>query len=491
MDLVRAMLDGPKLDSRISIRGFRASFFFVVSLLAAVAVFTLWGDIRTNAQEDELVSQALGRDVLISRIRVDALNLESAVDAHIRGTSEQERSDADDRMARILEDISLASQDYTRDLPPGETEVWSQFNNTSHSLAAQVRKAVSYSNRKEAERARRHLVSEIKPITAALNRLAEQLSQTNAEVTTKMLRHLQDLRSRTIYLGSLVAALAVVISLIVAWQVTGLLRRQESTIQEQLRELDRRNRELDSFASRVAHDLVSPISPLKGYLTLIRRSNSIADAQAREMLALAEASAARMADMIEALLRFCRAGTPGEPTVSDLDTAVSTILLEVGQTAAKEHVQLERFLEVHVPVSCPSQLLQSIAQNLLSNAVKYSAGRPDPRVTVRVWKEEQTALLEVSDNGRGMSAASRLALFQPFFRAPEARGLPGHGLGLATTKRLVEGHGGSIEVRSELGSGTQVTVRFPLATSPAPPVVESDPDRAPSRPGAPIAANSP
>lgn len=485
------MLDGPRLDSRISIRGFRASFFFVVSLLAAVAAFTLWGDIRTNAQEDELVSQALGRDVLISRIRVDALNLESAVDSHIRGTSEQERSDADDRMARILEDISLASQDYTRDLPPGETEVWSQFNNTSHSLAAQVRKAVSYSNRKEAERARRHLVSEIKPITAALNRLAEQLSQTNAEVTTKMLRHLQDLRSRTIYLGSLVAALAVVISLFVAWQVTGLLRRQESTIQEQLHELDRRNRELDSFASRVAHDLVSPISPLKGYLTLIRRSNAIADAQAREMLALAEASAARMADMIEALLRFCRAGTPGEPTVSDLDTAVSTILLEVGQTAAKEHVELERFLEVHVPVSCPSQLLQSIAQNLLSNAVKYTAGRPDPRVTVRVWKEEQAAVLEVSDNGRGMSAASRRSLFQPFFRAPEARGLPGHGLGLATTKRLVEGHGGSIEVRSELGSGTQVTVRFPLATSPAPPVVESEPDRAPSRPGAPIAANSP
>jgi signal transduction histidine kinase len=174
-----------------------------------------------------------------------------------------------------------------------------------------------------------------------------------------------------------------------------------------------------------------------------------------------------MVEMIEALLRFCRAGTPSEPTVSELDTAVSAILLEIGQTAAKEGVELERFLDVHVAVGCPSQLLQSIAQNLLSNAVKYTAGRPEPRVTVRVWKEAGEAVLEVSDNGRGMSPATQSSLFQPFFRASEARGLPGHGLGLATTKRLVEAHGGTIGVRSELGVGTQVTVRFPLVSSDA------------------------
>jgi signal transduction histidine kinase len=451
------------LDSRISIRGFRASFLFVVSLLAGVMGFTLWEESQTNEREDMLVKQALARDALISRIRVDALHLESAVDAHIRGTTEEERTAADQSMAASLQDISLASQEYTRDLPQGETEIWTQFNKISHSLAAQARKAVTFSNRKEAERARRHLVSEIRPITASLNQLAEQLSLKNAEVATQMLRHLQDLRLRTTYLGALVAAIAILVSLLVGWQVTNVLRRQRETIQEQLVELGRRNRELDSFASRVAHDLVSPISPLKGYLTLIRRSNSVTDPEVREMLTLAEASAARMAEMIEALLRFCRAGTPSEPTVSDLDTAVSTILLEVGQTAAKEGVSLQRSLEVHLPVACPSQLLQSIAQNILSNAVKYTAGRPDARVTVRVRKDLGQGVLEVTDNGCGMSPATQSSLFQPFFRAPEARALPGHGLGLATTKRLVEAHAGSIEVRSQLGVGTQVTVRFPIA----------------------------
>ncbi|MGQ0503701.1 MAG: sensor histidine kinase, partial [Myxococcaceae bacterium] len=236
------------------------------------------------------------------------------------------------------------------------------------------------------------------------------------------------------------------------------------TIRSQVVELDRRNKELDSFASRVAHDLVSPLSPLKGYLTLIKRSGAIREQPVAEMLTLAESSAGRMAELIEALLRFCRAGTRGDTALGELDTAVTTILLEVDQIATKERVKLERAIDKKVWVNCPAQLLQSISQNLLSNAVKYSAGGNEPKVTVRVYKERAEAVLEVIDNGCGMSSESQGSLFQPFFRTPEARGLPGHGLGLATTKRLVEAHGGTIAVRSALTVGTHVTVRFPLMT---------------------------
>jgi two-component system OmpR family sensor kinase len=123
-----------------------------------------------------------------------------------------------------------------------------------------------------------------------------------------------------------------------------------------------------------------------------------------------------------------------------------------------------------VRVPCPSQLLQIIAQNLLSNAVKYTAGRPDARVSVRVAREGGEAVLEVVDNGVGMSPETQAKLFQPFFRAPETREIPGHGLGLATTKRLVDAHGGTLLVHSALNAGTRVLVRFPLATEAAPPV---------------------
>ncbi|HEY3587409.1 MAG TPA: HAMP domain-containing sensor histidine kinase, partial [Myxococcaceae bacterium] len=226
-----------------------------------------------------------------------------------------------------------------------------------------------------------------------------------------------------------------------------VLRRQEHTIQQQLAELDRRNHELDSFASRVAHDLVSPLSPLRGYLTLIKRSESVTDPDVKEMLTDAEASATRMAELVEALLRFCRAGKRNEGPPCELDTAVSAILLEQDQVAALNGMVIERRLARQVGVDVPAQLVQSIAQNLISNAVKYSAGRPGARVVVYAGREGDEAVLA--------------RVYQPFFRAPEARGLPGQGLGLATTKRLVEAHGGTLRIRSTPGSGTTATVRFP------------------------------
>ncbi|MBS1153576.1 MAG: two-component sensor histidine kinase, partial [Myxococcaceae bacterium] len=242
-------------------------------------------------------------------------------------------------------------------------------------------------------------------------------------------------------------------------------KRQERTISDQMAELDRRNQELDSFASRVAHDLISPLSPLKGYLTLARRQSD--DATIKELLAQAESSTARMSELVDALLRFCRAGKPSERSSGELDTAVTTILLEQSQAAAALGVQLERHLAPNVQVQCATTLLQSIAQNVLSNAVKYTAGSPSARVTVRVSSEKGHALLDVTDNGPGMSEESRQRLFTPFFRAPEARAQPGYGLGLATTKRLVEAHGGTIEVKTVVGVGTQVSVRLPLADRPA------------------------
>jgi two-component system OmpR family sensor kinase len=450
-------------QSAIPIRGYRAGFLFVVSLLALVAAFTVWRTLRTNERVDSLIEHAFTRDELIGKIRVDALSLVDAVDERIQAETEEEQKASDEEISKTLEDIKNASQEYTKDLPSGELDAWNKFNSTSQAVAAHVRNSLKAIKGKHQEKARKLLEEEIKPATDELDQLSKELTIKNAEETKRLLKRIESLRIQTALLGAGVAIIAVMISLVVAARITALFKKQSQTIEDQLDELDRRNRELDAFASRVAHDLVGPLSPLKGYLTLIRRSNAIADPQVLEMITLAETGAGRMQELVEALLRFCRAGTPSDPTVTELDTAVSTILTELAQVADKEKVKLERQLDANVPVQCAAQLLQSIAQNLVSNAVKYSSGRPEPKVVVRVSKERGEAILEVTDNGKGMSAESQRSLFRPFFRAPEARGLPGHGLGLATTKRLVEAHGGSIAVHSELNVGTQVTVRFPLA----------------------------
>jgi len=457
------------VSTRASIRGYRVGFLFTVMLLSAVAGFTLWTDVRTSHDVAARFQEALDRAGLIGRIRVDAISLESAIEAHIRATDDSEREAANEVMEDILADVREASAAYTSSLPREDTlVVWQRFNQACTRLAEQVRAAARLSNGQQAERARHHLVAQVRPLAEEIDGLAGQLTQENADESRMLLSHLASLRARNLGLGGGVTLVAMLVSLGVGFHITSVLRRQDATIQAQLVELDRRNQELDAFTQRVAHDLMGPLSPLKGYLTLLRRSGAVKDAQALELVSLSESSAVRMGELIEALLRFCRAGTRGEPTVGELDTAVTTLLLEVSQTAAAQGVALERDLAPGVRVACPSQLLQLIAQNLLSNAVKYTAGRPDARVGVRVAREGGEAVLEVVDNGVGMSADTQGKLFQPFFRAAETRSLPGHGLGLATTRRLVEAHAGTLLLRSTPGAGTRVTVRFPLAAEAAP-----------------------
>lgn len=446
--------------SHLPIRGFRLGFLVVVALLTSGAGFILFSAQRTNQRTDHLVAASMERERLIGLLRLDASLLAQAADDHINAASDEERLSADEAMGVILAEIQASSDRYTSELPRSEVATWLRLKETSEKLVRTVDVTVKYSNRKEAERARKHLEEEVKPINFELDEVANELARQNAEETQKLLHNLQDIRWRATQAAVGVVGLAVLLSLLVALQVTRLLKRQERTISVQMAELDRRNEELDAFASRVAHDLISPLSPLKGYLTLARRQS--ADPEIKELLAQAESSTGRMSELVDALLRFCRAGKPSERSSGELDTAVTTILLEQSQAAAAAGVQLERHIAPNLQVQCASTLLQSIAQNVLSNAVKYTAGRPAARVMVRVSSEKGFALLEVTDNGPGMTEQSRQRLFTPFFRAPEARGRPGYGLGLATTKRLVEAHGGTIEVHSAPQVGTQVTVRLPL-----------------------------
>ncbi len=435
-------------------------FALVVVLLTSGAAFTVWSARRAAGRIEQLVTASLERDRLIGLMRLDAAFLIQAAGDHITATTDEERASANKAMDVNLQEIQDTTQRYVADLPRSEAELWNRLSAVAEKLVKKVDVTIKASNRKEFERARQHLEEEARPISFELDDVASSLARKNTEDTKALLRELQDVRLRTSGAGAAVVGLALVLSLIIAALVTQTLRRQDKTIQEQLVELNRRNAELDAFASRVAHDLVAPLSPLKGYLTLARRQ--VPEPSVKELLAQAESSTARMTELVEGLLRFCRAGKSTDKATGELDTAVTTILLEQSQAASQSNVKLERALESHLWVACPPQLLQSIAQNVLSNAVKYTAGQPEAAVKVSVRREGPSALFEVQDSGPGMSAESMKSLFQPFFRAAETRGVPGTGLGLATTKRLVEAHGGSIEVKSQQGQGTTVAVRLPL-----------------------------
>jgi signal transduction histidine kinase len=447
----------------ISTRGMRLGFMAVVVLLTSGAVFSVVSARRAAERIDRLVAASLEGQRLIGLMRLDTQLLMNATRDHINATTPEARESANHAMDVILTEIQDISLRFTAGLPRSESTLWEKLTSTAGRLVSTVEVTIKASRRAEAERARKSLEEEARPISFELDDIASELAAKNEADTRELLSELQDVRLRTSALGGGAVGLALILSVLVAWQVTRTLKRQEQTIDEQLSELDRRNQELDSFASRVAHDLVSPLSPLKGYLTLARRQ--VQDPEVKDLLTQAEGSTARMSALVDSLLRFCRAGKALDRSSGELDTAVATILLEQSQAANASGVHLVRTLESGVTVQCPANLLQSIAQNLVGNAVKYTTGQPDAEVRVVVRRESDAGVLEVADNGPGMTPQSQTQLFQPFFRAPETRGIPGTGLGLATTRRLIEAYGGSITVSSAPGLGTKMMVRLPLTAT--------------------------
>jgi signal transduction histidine kinase len=106
-------------------------------------------------------------------------------------------------------------------------------------------------------------------------------------------------------------------------------------------------------------------------------------------------------------------------------------------------------------------LLLSAVLNVLDNACKFAAGTSQP-VTATLTRSPSRLSLLVADEGPGMSAADLQQVFVPFFRAAAARAVPGHGIGLPLTARIMALHGGTVRVASEPGQGTRVRLDWPV-----------------------------
>jgi signal transduction histidine kinase len=220
----------------------------------------------------------------------------------------------------------------------------------------------------------------------------------------------------------------------------------------------------------VAHDLNSPLTAIKATADLLQRqaaAGRLDPAPAADGLARISWAATGMAVQIEDLIDATRlrAGQPLElmrrPT--DLVALVSRVAGQA-QLATTRHT-------IDVQAAVPELVgewdafrLERVVTNLLSNAVKYS---PDGgAITVRVWREDEpgpAGVFSVQDSGIGIPAPDLSRIFERYQRARNVAGtLPGHGIGLAGAKQIIEQHGGQISVQSEEGAGSTFTVRLSL-----------------------------
>ncbi len=239
---------------------------------------------------------------------------------------------------------------------------------------------------------------------------------------------------------------------------------REHALVSELRALDVYKSQL---ISTVSHELRNPLTTVAGHLEMLEPEFVSVSDRARASLNAIGRASKRMTRVIEDLLLLRKMGEaerPLQPECVDLGGLVSDALTMTSVTAAAKHLDIS-FLPPERPVLALGERdgLDRVVLNLVSNAVKYTpVGR---RVSVAVEALAEGVALVVQDEGLGISEDDQANLFTEFFRSsnPEAVAQSGTGLGLTIVKRIVDRHGGSIDVTSALGQGSTFVVRLPAA----------------------------
>jgi light-regulated signal transduction histidine kinase (bacteriophytochrome) len=236
-------------------------------------------------------------------------------------------------------------------------------------------------------------------------------------------------------------------------EIGGLMARIEA--------LERSNADLERFAAIAAHDLQAPLRVVSGFVQLLqRRYAGQLDAQADDFIARALAGAERMSSLTDALLAHARLGGDAPEAMQDVDTAaVVAELLQsldpiVDEAGVAVTVGALPFVHGH------RVELTQLFQNLLSNALKFVVPE-SPRIAVGAARDGAFWRFTVQDNGIGIDAEARERIFEPFERLHPADRFPGHGIGLAISKRIVDRHGGEIHAEAAAGGGTIFSFTLP------------------------------
>ncbi|KEP76233.1 histidine kinase [Microbacterium sp. SUBG005] len=229
------------------------------------------------------------------------------------------------------------------------------------------------------------------------------------------------------------------------------------------RDLLESNQQLESFATQVSHDLRNPLTALTGFLELAADSPEMADApRAAQSLARAEAAAGRMTSMVTDLLDFARMGG-ARPHMTQVDVAETVDAVLEDLDGALVHTGAVVTVDASTFVRADDTLLRVLLQNLIANAVKFTVAAektPDVRVSVETLPDGWR--IRVDDNGEVVPEDSRERVFEPLQRGHGAD-VQGIGIGLATCRRIVEAHGGSIGLDASPAGGTRAWFVLPTA----------------------------
>jgi signal transduction histidine kinase len=233
-------------------------------------------------------------------------------------------------------------------------------------------------------------------------------------------------------------------------------------------------RELAGFAGIAAHDLKSPLAVISAYTEMLADT---ADGESGELLARIDNGVRRMRSLIDDLLAY---STSRDAPLDAVDVDLRQVVTDV-VAARTDHLRLTAggpFPDVYVgplpTVHGDRAMIRQLVDNLVGNALKYVRPGQAARVDITAAAHHSWVRVEVADRGIGIAAAARDTVFAPFHRLATEHAYGGTGLGLAICQRIVDRHGGRIEVTENAGGGSRFA--FTLPATPAAPATSSDLD---------------
>lgn len=228
----------------------------------------------------------------------------------------------------------------------------------------------------------------------------------------------------------------------------------EQRVIERTARLEAANRELETFAYSVSHDLRAPLRSIDGFgQALLDDYNAVLDGEGQDYLRRIRAATQRMGGMIDALLslsRITRSELKAQPL--NLSHIAAEVVAQLAE--ADPSRQVEVVIQPDLQAVGDARLLRIALQNLLENAWKYTRPQPHPRLELSAQQQANGPMVYcVSDNGIGFDMIYSDKVFGAFQRLHPQNEFPGHGIGLATVQRIIHRHGGTIWARSQAGQG--------------------------------------
>ncbi len=241
-------------------------------------------------------------------------------------------------------------------------------------------------------------------------------------------------------------------------EVSGMVIFRDITEIRQLEEV--RN----SFLGQVSHELRTPLTIIKGYvITLLDDPGLEKENEIKKILSRIENESNRLTELVEELLEFSKFSS-GQTPLTYSPVSLPDLVKETVETFQNHAERYQIFLEYQRQGEIPeimgdSHRLKQVILNLLDNAVKYSP--PGGKIQTSLSYLNEEILLQITDNGYGIPKEDLPNIFEPFFQGGKNRKGKGWGLGLPIVKKIIESHGGRIEIKSQENQGTVVTIFFP------------------------------